>query len=197
MLRIFKILGLRHNRALTVFPRRDHSYQTSIYTSNFEPQSPQIALNAQLDAAKAARNVQPNLYRFIKAYQQSGHKQGRIDPLEAVTESVKHIELDLDYYGLSPSDQGVYATDGLLNLKKAEEMSLAQIESYLKATYSGNMTIEFDFINSEAEKMWIVQEFEAMQAQELDYKDKLEMLKLLLKSQVNLGNIEFDLCFIV
>ncbi len=184
MLRIFKKLSTKNFQKLTLSPRRDHSYQTSIYTANFN--SRDTILNSQLDKVKASRNAQPNVYRFVKAYQQSGHKQGQIDPLETFTDCVKPIELDLDYYGLSSNDERLFNTDGLLNLKKSQEMSVTEIESYLKKTYSGNMTIEFDYINSEAEKMWISQEFEAMQMQEVDNNDKIEILKLLLKSQVDL-----------
>ena len=49
------------------------------------------------------------------------------------------------------------------------------------------MAIEFSHIDSEAEKLWIAREFEAASAKPLERQARVDMLKLLAKSQVKLS----------
>ena len=185
MLRLFQTVSSKKQHVpLSVISStyRNHNFQTKIYTDKFtSKQIPEAELKSDLEIFKSKRNLQPNLYRFIKAYHQNGHKLGDINPL-STNEAAEHSELTPEYYDLQ-RDAAVYATQGLLN-SQSSSMTLTEIESYLKNTYSDKMTVEFDFVANELEKEWISKEFEAMQVSEVDKADKIELTKLLLKSQV-------------
>lgn len=185
MLRLFQTVSSKKHVPLSVISSssRHYNFQTKIYTDKFNStQIPEAELKSDLENFKSKRNLQPNLYRFIKAYHQNGHKLGNIDPLGAKSQQSEFSELNPEYYDLK-RDSAVYATEGLVNSQNSS-MTLAEIETYLKRTYSDKMTVEFDFVGSEVEKEWIAREFEAMQVQEVDKADKIELVKLLLKSQV-------------
>jgi probable 2-oxoglutarate dehydrogenase E1 component DHKTD1 len=183
MLRTSRILKQHMSSAGFTFQRTYH-YQTEIYNNEFTESK---RLNDPLyeNLRKENENLyeiakqEPNLYRFIKAYRQYGFKIGDINPLKS--EKVHNMPLELDpiRYGLDRSSQ--YSTNGLLS--GGGFKSLNEIESYLKDIYSKNITIEFDHILNEEEKLWISKEFEAVSNQQLDSKVKVNVLKLLLKSQ--------------
>ena len=79
----------------------------------------------------------------------------------------------------------IYSTTGLLfNSNTEESQSLNDIENSLREIYSKNITIEFDHISNEEEKFWIAKEFEIMSNKQLESNSRVEILKLLLKSQV-------------
>jgi 2-oxoglutarate dehydrogenase complex dehydrogenase (E1) component-like enzyme len=167
---------------------RKYNYQTEIYTGKFKlDHSLNETLKSEINSQIHLKNEQPNLYRYIKAYHQYGHIHGQINPLEQVEQSntleSKLFELNPEYYGLK-NDSTLYSTQGLLFGASNNSMTLNEIEKYLQSVYSSNMTIEFDFISSEEEKHWLAKEFEAIQNQALDKKIKIDLLKLLLKSQV-------------
>lgn len=125
---------------------------------------------------------EPNLYRFIKAYRQYGYKIGEINPLEFEKTTSLPNELNPLRYGLDRSLS--YSTKGLLFNSFDEPKNLNEIESSLREIYSKNITIEFDHISNEEEKLWIAREFEKMSSGKLNSKNRIEILKLLLKSQV-------------
>ena len=149
MLRLFQTVSSKKQHVpLSVISStyRNHNFQTKIYTDKFtSKQIPEAELKSDLENFKSKRNLQPNLYRFIKAYHQNGHKLGDINPL-STNEAAEHSELTPEYYDLQ-RDAAVYATQGLLN-SQSSSMTLTEIESYLKNTYSDKMTVEFDFLST-------------------------------------------------
>ena len=157
--------------------QRYFNYQKNIYTTNLKVD--ESTLRNELNELNQFRIEQPNLYRFIKAYQQHGHKQANVNPLNTKSETTI-AELNPANYGLTDSNS--YSTQGLL-FGSNSNMSLNEIELYLKKVYSDKMTIEFDHLLSEEEKHWISKEFEEMQAKQIDKETKIELAKLLLKSQ--------------
>jgi len=177
MLRIFK--SQQNNLArIFVNSNRFFNYQKDIYNSNFSKQDD--LLQKELNQLNKFKIEQPNLYRFIKAYHQHGHKTADINPLSLNKQNNDLTELSPISYGLS--DDVLYSTEGLLFSSKSF-MGLDEIESYLKNIYSNKMSIEFDFLSSEEEKLWINREFEKMQNEDLNSNVKIELAKLLLKSQ--------------
>jgi probable 2-oxoglutarate dehydrogenase E1 component DHKTD1 len=158
---------------------RAYNYQTELYAKKFEIRD--AKLEEELRQVNRRRSAHPQLSRFIEAYHQHGVKLARLDPLEQHTNTNPVPELDPATYGLEKT--GSYSTEGLL-FGNEKSMSVDEIESYLKNTYSSNMAIEFSFINNEEEKLWIAKEFEALSAQQVENKAKIDMLKLLINSQV-------------
>ena len=184
MLRVFKCFHSKIRKETALNLVNAFHYQNDIYTSKFQPLNElKESLRKEVNASNQLRLEFPNLYRFIKAYHQNGFKLGEIDPLgqNKVGEEA-FSELSPEFYGLSKD--GLYKTEGLLHSASNSEMSLEEIEKYLKRIYSSKMTIEFDFITNEEEKHWISKEFEKMQSQPVDNQVKVELAKLLLKSQV-------------
>jgi probable 2-oxoglutarate dehydrogenase E1 component DHKTD1 len=175
--------------------KRDYNFQKHIYTSYF--QNKEDLKNFQhlqdlLSHSLAKQSEQPNLARLIRAYRQHGYKIGNIDPLSSKivkTNSIgRYLELDPESYGLVNYEER-YSVDGLLHKKnaKSEKMSLKEIEEYLIKLYAKEMTLEFEHIRSEEEKLWLNKEFELLQQQTVDDASKVDYLKLMLRSQ------EFDL----
>ena len=188
MLRLFQSLSARSRSALSPNKTayRGYNYQTEIYTNKFQSDLElRESLKNEIVSQGHLKNAQPNLYRFIEAYRQHGHRLGHINPLEladTTNSGDKLFELNPAYYGLH-KDSDTFATDGLL-FNTGESMTIEQIEQYLQDMYASKMTIEFDFIKNEEEKHWIAKHFEAVQHASLETSDKCEILKLLLKSQV-------------
>ena len=158
---------------------RHHSYQKAIYTSNFSAND--ATLTRQLTDLNRYKTEQPNLYRYVKAYHQHGHKAAAINPLN--TNTVEVDELRPDAYVLSHEVD--YATEGILFSNSNGSMKLNEIETYLKRCYSSQMSIEFEHLSTEEEKLWLNREFEQLQSSQLDDSVRIELAKLLLKSQVN------------
>ena len=167
---------------------RTYYFQTEIY-NNEKVESRRV--NNQFNENLRKENEyfyekakqEPNLYRFIKAYRQYGFKIGEINPLKL--ENITNLPQELDplQYGLDRSQ--IYSTTGLLfNSNTEESQSLNDIENSLREIYSKNITIEFDHISNEEEKFWIAKEFEIMSNKQLESNSRVEILKLLLKSQV-------------
>jgi 2-oxoglutarate dehydrogenase complex dehydrogenase (E1) component-like enzyme len=169
---------------LAISPIRKHHYQSEIYTSRFEQPGDQT-LKDELLRANALATEQPNLARFISAWRRDGHKIARLDPLKFDSNLAKLDDLRPENYGLS---QKSYDIAGLLhtpNSSTVTQMTLEEIETYLSKTYSSHIAVEFDFIKSGEEKLWIAREFEHLSRAEVDENVKVELLDLLLKSQVS------------
>ena len=135
-------------------PRLYH-YLTDIYTSKFENAELANELKAEYLKANERRIAQPNLYRFIKSYQEHGYKKSTLDPLNQQKNEQEQVlsELDPTFYGLTRGDANKYSVEGLLNANSS--MTVEDLENYLKKVYSNSMTIEFEFLQSEEEKLWI------------------------------------------
>ena len=188
MLRSSRVLKQQWNSLSSTFNRTYH-YQTEIYNNDFiesKRVNNQFYENLRKDTEDlySKAKEEPNLYRFIKAYRQYGFKIGEVNPLRLEKISKLPLELDPAQYGLDSAAK--YSTNGLLfgNNNENELISLSDIENYLRDVYSKNLTIEFDHISNEEEKLWIAREFENMASEKLDNQTKVEVLKLLLKSQV-------------
>jgi 2-oxoglutarate dehydrogenase complex dehydrogenase (E1) component-like enzyme len=184
-------LARRVECAFLVNERR-FTYQAEIYTIPFKHENDQSEkLQGELSQLKQLKCEQSNLYRYIKAYHEYGFKKASIDPLCQVECESNLALLDPASYGLDKNASTSYQTNGLLHSIDRSSMSLSEIEDYLNKIYAGKMSIEFDYIQSEEEKHWIAREFERIQSEELDKSAKINILKLLLKSQVS-----FELCFL-
>jgi len=165
-----------------LFAKRCFQYQNEIYVNKFESnRGEDETLHHRLAQANESRSAQPNLHRFIRAYQENGFKMGRVNPLGNHVSQVD--ELDLKNYGLNSNNAKQFAVDNLLFSTSKSAMTIDEIETYLREVYANKMTIEFDFIQNEEEKLWIAAQFEKLQCDSVSSTNQLESLKLMLKSQ--------------
>ena len=188
---MLKCSNLIKNQLKYTLARRLFHYQNDIYI-NKEPillTSNNNLNELKNEIEKSNENIikEPNLYRYIKAYRQYGFKISKINPIE--TENCESVPLELDpkTYGLVDKSSK-YSTNGLLFKTDLNESnsnnSLTEIEEYLRNTYSKNVTIEFEHIRNEEEKYWLAKRFEQMQQQSLESNVRVNILKLMAKSQV-------------
>jgi 2-oxoglutarate dehydrogenase complex dehydrogenase (E1) component-like enzyme len=182
MLKVSSIKALKHKHLPSFFARK-YNYQKEIYTNKFEIREDRD-LKDQLAKINSHINAQPNLFRFVNSYRQNGFRVANLDPLNQEKQSVELQALDPKTYGLDLKDEKLYDTTGIIFNSSNQRMTIKQIEDYLKDTYSSNLTIEFDYIQNEEEKLWISKEFEKLKTLNLESKTKIELLKLLSKSEV-------------
>lgn len=182
---------IKNYKNYAVASYRGYHYQTKIYNVDQLDKSIQSDFYKKLEEelAKSYENAnqEPNLSRFINAYRRYGFKKHTLNPLGSVQHDKYLVELDPSKYGLNLSAK--YDVKNLLYNQNFSEnnsvISLADIENILKSTYSTNLTIEFEHILSEEEKFWIAKEFEQMHNVQLNNDSRVNILKLLLKSQVS------------
>lgn len=183
MLRCFQtIKHLNHRHALLVnLKPRNYHYQTEFYTNKFETFDQ--SLTDRLKSVNQSRNRQSNLYRFIHAYRQYGFKIAQLDPLNQQNNCSLFLELDPSTYGLE-KDSTRYAIQNLIHASDSEQLTITEIEDYLKKKYSEKISIEFDFITNPEEKLWIEQKFEEHLSKPIENNIRLALLNILMKSQV-------------
>lgn len=163
---------------------RSFNYQKEIYTRdvNAEPQNSRQVPPQVIES----RASQANLYRYINAYHKYGFRLAQLDPLGLT--NYAHVragnELDPAAYNLRVGEK--FPVENLLFKPPAAQLDLTEIEAYLKQNYSSHSAIEFDHLQSEEEKLWLAQEFESINATPIETSVKIEILKLLLKSQVRI-----------
>ncbi len=126
------------------------------------------------------------MFRFVNSYHKNGHKIAKVDPLQLneYFNNLKFDEFDPKTYGLNINDNKQYPIRGILFNSAKTSMTLIEINRYLKNVYSDKISIEFDFIDNEEEKLWLVKEFERIRTTDLEIKTKKELLQNLIKSEV-------------
>lgn len=183
MLRSFqKTKHLNQKYAILVSSKpKNYHYQTEFYTRKFDCIDEN--LSDQLKRTNQSRNNQSNLYRFIHAYRQYGYKISQLDPLNHQNNSNKISELDPATYGLERNSNS-YPVDCLIHASDSLYLTIDEIENYLKNIYSKKISIEFDFISSPEEKLWIEKKFEEHLLKPIENNTRLNILDILIKSQV-------------
>jgi 2-oxoglutarate dehydrogenase complex dehydrogenase (E1) component-like enzyme len=185
-----KVAAVSH----VVTSKRAYNYQKDIYLSDFRSSLKDASLREQLDAASSSRAQQASLYRYINAYHKYGYRFATLNPIEPPSAPPKtgSDQLSPARFGLNEKDS--FPVQGLLfNVDSAHTLSLPEITNYLNQHYSNNIAIEFDFLHDEEEKLWLNREYEKMNDQPLDASVRVELLRLLSKSQVILMRTSLSL----
>jgi 2-oxoglutarate dehydrogenase E1 component len=111
-----------------------------------------------LSEIQAAATDSIRALQLIRSYRVRGHLQATLDPLH-LTPVVEHPELDPATYGFGPKDWDRPIFIGqVLGLERA---TLREIMAVLKATYCGNIGVEFMHISDPDQKLWIQTRIEA------------------------------------
>ncbi|EGG18743.1 oxoglutarate dehydrogenase [Cavenderia fasciculata] len=118
---------------------------------------------------------------FVNGYRANGHLKANIDPL-ARMERLTPKSLSASTYGLETADK--LTVKGVLNALDNKDMTVTEIQQYLERVYCGDMTVQFEHIESEDEKLWLYNQFEQLQQQDFTTQEKVNILKQLVKSEV-------------
>jgi 2-oxoglutarate dehydrogenase E1 component len=96
---------------------------------------------------------------MIRAYRVRGHLEANLDPL-GLAKREPHPELDYHSYGFTDADldREIYI-DNVLGLESA---TLRQIVRAVRATYCGNIGVEYMHIQVPARKAWIQERIESI-----------------------------------
>ncbi|QQG37019.1 MAG: 2-oxoglutarate dehydrogenase E1 component [Micavibrio aeruginosavorus] len=110
----------------------------------------------QDDIRSAARDSVQALM-LIRAYRARGHLIANLDPL-GLKQASYHPELDPSFYGFTDADYDrPIFINGVLGMETA---TLREIVQVLKATYSGNIGVEYLHMTDPDQKAWIQQRIE-------------------------------------
>ncbi len=102
---------------------------------------------------------QVSVLQLINAHRFLGSRHATLDPLKR--QEKPHIpELEPSHYGLTEADMGTSFNSG--SLVGFDQATLSEILNAVRATYCGNIGIEYMYITDTEQKRWIQQRFETM-----------------------------------
>ena len=112
------------------------------------------------DADYAKKQV--SVLQLINAHRFLGSRHATLDPLKR--QDKLHIpELEPSHYGLTEADMGTSFNSG--SLVGFDQATLSEILAAVRATYCGNIGVEYMYITDTEQKRWIQQRFESRRAQ--------------------------------
>jgi 2-oxoglutarate dehydrogenase E1 component len=121
---------------------------------------PSSAVSA--DAIRAAAHDSIRALMLIRSYRVRGHLQANLDPL-GIEPPVQNPELTPEFHGFGPADMDrPIFLDGVLGM---ETGTIREVLAVLKATYCGNVGVQFMHIAEPEEKSWLQQRFEGADSQ--------------------------------
>lgn len=89
-------------------------------------------------------------------------------------------ELDFNRYGLSEDQHVTY--NGLV-VADCQHGTIGQMKDLLTKIYCGKIGVEFNYIESEAEREWLSSNYESLYQETLTNTERVEIAELLIKSQ--------------
>ena len=114
---------------------------------------------ARQDTEHARKQV--SVLQLINAHRFLGSRHATLDPLKR--QEKPHIpELEPSHYGLTEADMGVTFNSG--SLVGFDQATLSDILAAVRATYCGNIGVEYMYITDTEQKRWIQQRFESQRA---------------------------------
>ncbi|MBA3828475.1 MAG: 2-oxoglutarate dehydrogenase E1 component [Taibaiella sp.] len=115
------------------------------------------------------------VFQLIRAYRKRGHLVATTNPIRARKD--RKAQLDLQYFGLGDADLDTqYSAGAVIGLGKAK---LSDIVAHLKKLYTGDIGIEYTYINDTEKCGWVQQQFEQMMQQDLSIPQKKRVLEKL------------------
>ncbi len=134
-----------------------------------------LARHPQTAAAGELHPRQVGVLQLINAYRFLGNRNARLDPLERHPLPVVP-ELDPAHYGLTEADlDAVFDTGSLVGPPRA---TLRDILAAVRATYCGNVGVEYMYLTGTEQKRWIQKRFEGSRSRiSLDPHHKIKLLQ--------------------
>ncbi|EDW82987.1 uncharacterized protein Dwil_GK22616 [Drosophila willistoni] len=177
MMRQRKFANLTH-----IFARPQRHYHSEKGVWGYKPVAKR---NYQVaEDVREARNSQANVYRWVEAFRQHGHKLAAVNPIsiKATNSQSELQELNPAFYGLQT--QETVRTVGLLSAPQAAQ-NVGQLEQLLKGIYCGSSaSAEFSYVENLEEREWLAKNFESLNTEQLlPDQERCEIAELLIKSQ--------------
>jgi len=107
----------------------------------------------------AANAKQAAVSRLIQVWTNRGHLLATIDPLALMPRPRPRV-LDLDYFGLAPSDLDTEFYTGSRIDAVPKRLKLRDILAQLQFIYAGNVGAEFAHMSESEERLWLQDEFQ-------------------------------------
>jgi 2-oxoglutarate dehydrogenase E1 component len=115
------------------------------------------------------------VFKMIRSYRKRGHLAATTNPIRP--RKNRNEKLALQDFGLSESDLNTpFFVGHLIGLGKAP---LSAIVDYLKKVYTGNVGIQYTYINDHAKCQWVGKAFEEMMLNPLSIQQKRRILEKL------------------
>ncbi|KAG1667322.1 putative 2-oxoglutarate dehydrogenase E1 component DHKTD1, mitochondrial [Nymphon striatum] len=168
-----EIVALHNKSALY---RAFYHSQQGVY--GYKPE--QIASAFEVDDEVSKNRAQnPNLYRFICAYRDHGHRLAELDPLKLMqARSIPNLQPEK--YGLNNAEK--FNLKGLMNIGK-DEATLDEIVHKLQTIYCGPISFEYTYVMHDKEREWLTQNIESVMMDDLKSADRILLAEDMLKSQ--------------
>lgn len=116
-----------------------------------------------------------SVYRLIRSYWKRGHLVATTNPIRPRKDRKPH--LSLSDFGLTEADLELeFHTGAFVGMGKAK---LKDIIAKLQKLYTGDVGIEYTYINDYEKCMWVQHAYEAMMEQELSLDEKKRILEKL------------------
>uniref|UniRef100_A0A0B6ZF52 Transketolase-like pyrimidine-binding domain-containing protein n=1 Tax=Arion vulgaris TaxID=1028688 RepID=A0A0B6ZF52_9EUPU len=122
-----------------------------------------------------------NIVQLVDAYRSHGHKKASLDPL-LLQEISKVPELDLCQFGVSEGDSNLVPTLGIVS-GAGNDISVSDLITWLQQCYCGHLAIEFQHLETQAERRWFADKFETRNQISISDGQKVSLAKLLLRAQ--------------
>lgn len=128
----------------------------------------------------SARLANANLYAWINAYRQHGHRACTVDAIQWLDNKERVPELEIARYGLDVN-QAVTRLAGIVSFNDSKIRTIGDLRVKLNEAYCDNVSAEFSFIDSEFEREWFTENYEKMIEEKVTDDEKrtlaMEMLK--------------------
>ncbi|XP_064535952.1 probable 2-oxoglutarate dehydrogenase E1 component DHKTD1 homolog, mitochondrial [Drosophila montana] len=181
MLRHFASAERKLGSVLGAQARPQRNYHSKLGVWGYRPVTKRVYEVAE--EVRQARNAQGNVYRWVEAFRQHGHKLASVNPIsiKASSNQSELQELNPAFYGLQT--QQTVRTAGLLSAPTSAQ-NVAQLEQLLRDIYCSNAaSAEFAYVENTEEREWLAQNFESLYERQLQSTERLEIAELLIKSQ--------------
>ncbi|EDW16268.1 probable 2-oxoglutarate dehydrogenase E1 component DHKTD1 homolog, mitochondrial [Drosophila mojavensis] len=163
------------------WPRPQRNYHSKVGVWGYRPVTRRVFKVPE--EVKESRNAQGNVYRWVEAFRQHGHKLAAVNPISIkVSGGQSELqELNPAFYGLQT--QQTVRTAGLLSAP-ANAQNVAQLEQLLRDIYcSSSASAEFAYVEDTEEREWLAKNFESLSERQLQSTERCEIAELLIKSQ--------------
>lgn len=114
-----------------------------------------------------------NVYRLIRSYWKRGHLVATTNPIRPRKDRKPH--LDLQDFGLTNDDLNKeFAAGSFVKLGKAK---LSDIIAKLKTLYTGNVGVEYTYINDLEKCQWVQENYEAIMQKSFSIEERRRILE--------------------
>ncbi|MBL7764666.1 MAG: 2-oxoglutarate dehydrogenase E1 component [Chitinophagaceae bacterium] len=166
---------------LSVDPEFKKFFEGFDYAYSYAKKEPVVSQNQNIEPVVQDKSQMANLqkefgvYQLIKAYRKRGHLLSHTNPIRPRKD--RNAKLNLSDFGLSESDLSTSFQAG--QLIGMENRSLQEILDHVQKIYTGNVGVEFTYINNEEICVWVEKEFEKVMSATLPLEKKKRILEKL------------------